>query len=172
MAHTKFASMLAGGDRRSIGRANLAVSMILSQPHRFPELFACLRDSDALVRMRAADALEKMSRQRPDMFEDYKTELLDLLAEAKQQELRWHLALIVPRLPLKNSEQKRAVACLHQYLNDSSSIVKTCALQGLSDLARVDPRLRRSVRKLLEACARTGTAAMRARARKLLSHNV
>ncbi|HYA64051.1 MAG TPA: hypothetical protein VED66_12690 [Candidatus Sulfotelmatobacter sp.] len=169
MGSRKLTTMLAGGDRRSIGRSNEIVSMVLRRPQQLPELIGCLWSADAIVRMRAADAIEKISLQKADLLERYKADLLELMEGAQQQELRWHMALVIPRLPLTESEQKRAVASLRAYLNDRSSIVKTCALQGLADLSRVIPALRPPIKKLLEESSRTGTAAMRARARKLLS---
>jgi hypothetical protein len=60
---------------------------------------------------------------------------------------------------------------LRRYLDDRSSIVKTFALQALFDLTRVDPSLRESTRALLEGAVSTGTAAMKARSRKLLKKN-
>ncbi len=44
----------------------------------------------------------------------------------------------------------------------------TFALQGLADLAQQDARLREPARRALEEGLRKGTAAMKARARKLL----
>jgi hypothetical protein len=79
----------------------------------------------------------------------------------------------VPRLALSGPERERAAAALQHYLEDCSSIVKTLALQGLADLARQDARLREPAKRILEESLRTGTAAMKARARKLLKelHN-
>jgi len=161
--------MLVGGDRRSIGCANEIVSIVLRRPQRLKELVGCLWSRDAIVRMRAADAIEKISLCRADWLERHKADLVALMQETQQQELRWHLALVVPRLHLTKSEQRRAVSSLWQYLNDQSSIVRTCALQGLADLARGTPSLRQAVNELLEEASRTGTAAMKARARKLLA---
>ena len=62
----------------------------------------------------------------------------------------------------------RAAASLQRYLEDRSSMVKTFALQGLADLARQDAQLREPARRIIEERLRTGTAAMKARARKLL----
>jgi hypothetical protein len=118
--------------------------------------------------MRAADAAEKVSAQKPRLLDRYKAELLGLLAEAEQIELRWHLAIMVPRLRLTARERQRAAFALQRYLQDRTSIVKTFALQGLSDLARDNSVLRGKVRLLLEQAVQSGTPAMKARARKLL----
>jgi len=118
--------------------------------------------------MRAADAAEKVTVARPELLNPHKQELLGRLAEAEQIALRWHLALMVPRLVLSAPEKQPAAAALRRYLEDRSSIVKTFALQGLADLAKQDSSLRGPVRRTLEESLRTGTAAMKARARKLL----
>jgi hypothetical protein len=168
MARNKLKDWLEGTDRRSIGRANEVAAMVLREPRRFPELIGFLWSDDPVVRMRAADAAEKVSVQKPDMLAPFKAELLGLLLEAEQQAFRWHLALMIPRLALTKKERQRAAEGLRRYLEDRSSIVKTFALQGLTELAAVDRSLLPEVREILEAAERAGTPAMRARARKLL----
>jgi hypothetical protein len=168
MPRQKITAMLEGTDRRSIGRADDVTRIILSQPRRFRELIKCLWNEDPVVRMRAADAAEKVSVKKPRLLDRHKAELLGLLAEAEQIELRWHLALMIPRLRLTAPERHRATSALQLYLEDRSSIVKTFALQGLVDLSQNDASLRIKVKQLLEQAVQSGTPAMRARARKLL----
>jgi HEAT repeat protein len=168
MAQATLWSILQGGDRKSLGQANHVVALILGQPKRFPELLECLWRDDPVVRMRAADAAEKISAQRAGLLHPFKAELLGLAEETSQQELRWHLALMIPRLPLTRVERQRAIAQLKEFLNDRSSIVKTCALQGLAELAQGDPEFRSETIGVMEHACRTGTPAMKARARKLL----
>jgi hypothetical protein len=160
--------MLEGKDRRSIGRADEVARLVLRQPRRFCELIECLWNENPVLRMRAADAAEKVSARQPRLLDRHKAELLGLLAETEQIELRWHLALMVPRLRLSATERQRAAAALQRYLEDHSSIVRTFALQGLADLARNDLALQNKVKQLLEAALQSGTPAMKARARKLL----
>ncbi|MGP8173631.1 MAG: hypothetical protein ACLP7O_03680 [Terracidiphilus sp.] len=167
-------SMLAaGGNRLSIGRAEEIAALVLAQPKRVQsktvtQLVECLWDEDPGVVNRAADALEKVSRTLPSVLDSWKASLLGLLAEATQNKLRWHLALIVPRLQLSLPECRRAVETLQSYLDDPSSIVKTCALQGLADLPRQDPSRGPEVLDLLRIHSRSGTPAMRARGHDLL----
>jgi hypothetical protein len=160
--------MLEGSDQRSVGRANEVARLVLKEPRRFRELFKCLWDEKPVVRMRAADAAEKVSARKPCLLDRYKAELLGLLAETEQIDLRWHLAAMIPRLCLTARERQRAAATLHRYLEDRSSIVKTFALQGLVDLSQSDAALRLKVKKLMEEAMQSGTPAMRARARILL----
>jgi|SRR5580698_1629142 hypothetical protein len=162
------AELLAGGDRRSIGSANEVARLVRKAPRRFRELIKCLWNENPVVRMRAADAAEKVSAKKPRLLYLHKCELLGLLAEAEQIELRWHLAAMIPRLRLTPAERHRPAAALQRYLDDRSSIVKTFALQGVGDLSQDDPVLRTKAKYLPEGALQSGTPAMRARARKLL----
>jgi hypothetical protein len=168
MKRKTIAQQLGGGDRRSIGKADAIAAQVLKDHRRFKELIRCLWSDDPITSMRAADAVEKVSRRYPDILHPFKVELLVLLSEATQQELRWHLAQMIPRLELSERERHRAAETFRNYLNDRSSIVKTFAIQALADLARDDASMRPEVRALVETHMRSGTAAMRARCRKLM----
>jgi hypothetical protein len=168
MPRQRLKDLLSGGDRRSLGRSSEAEKIVLRQPRHFAELIQCMWSDNPVVRMRAADAAEKVTVRRPELLRPHKEELLGLLAEAEQIELRWHLAQLVPRLDLSARERERAAANLQRYLEDRSSIVKTCAIQGLADLARQDASLQDTVKRILKESLRTGTVALKARARKLL----
>jgi hypothetical protein len=158
---------LRGGDRRSIGQSNEVAALVLRRPALFPQLMQGLWNSEPLIRMRAADAAEKVSLHRPDLLEPFKMKLLRMLDEATQQELRWHLAQMIPRLHLSRKDRVRAAAVFRVYLRDPSSIVKTSAMQAMADLASADDELMPEVKDLLSKLTEVGTAAMRARGRKL-----
>lgn len=160
--------LLQGGDRRMIGRSDQVAAMVAEAPELFPELIAGLWSEDPLVRMRAADVAEKVTRKKRELLLPYKRELLGLMAETEQQELCWHLAAMVPRLWLNAKERQIAISSLNRYLEVRSSIVKTSALQGFADLAQDDPSIRPRVIEILREAARSGTPAMKARSRRLL----
>jgi hypothetical protein len=168
MTRNKLVSALEGGDRRSIGRSDQVATLVRSNPRLFPHLMQGLWSEDPLIRMRAADAAEKVTRNSPQLLAPYRKELLGLMAESTQQELRWHLAVMVPRLPLNSRERRLAASLLSDYGNDRSSIVRTFALQGLADLAKNDPGIQPAVIEILREATRNGTPAMKARSRKLL----
>jgi hypothetical protein len=151
-----------------IGRSDEVAAMVSQEPQLFSELIAGLWSADPLVQMRAADAAEKVTRKNRGLLLSYKKELLGLMTGTKQQELRWHLAAMVPRLLLNARERHIAISALNSYLEDRSSIVKTFALQGLADLAQDDPSIRPGVIEILREATRNGTPAMKARSRKLL----
>jgi HEAT repeat protein len=153
-----------------IGRSDQVAAMVSKNPGLFPDLIAGLWSQDPLVRMRAADAAEKVTRTKRQLLKPFKKELLGLMVEATEQELRWHLAAIIPRLALSTAQRQQAISALTRYLEDRSSIVRTFALQALADLAQDDPSLQPRVLDLLHEAVRTGTPAMKARSRKLLLH--
>jgi hypothetical protein len=169
MAQRNILLLLEGGDRRSIGHADRVVAIVFKSPILFRSLVSGLWSENPLVRMRAADAIEKLTRTNPAMLQPYKQELLGLMKDAEQQELRWHLAVMVPRLSLTASERQLVTSLLSDYLQDRSSLVKTFALQGLADLAQLDPDIRAAAIEILRKATRNGTPAMKARSRKLLS---
>ena len=165
---SKLLDQLRGGDRRSIGQSNKVVELVVRKPALFPELIEGLWHSDILIRMRAADAAEKITLRNPDLLTPFRTRLLRLLEQATEQELRWHLAQMVPRLRLSKKERLCTAGVFRRYLDDQSSIVKTSAMQALADLARTDDEMMPETRKLLMRLTEIGTSAMKARGRKLL----
>jgi len=161
-------SRLTGGDRRSIGCTGEVVAAVLGEPSLFGVLFSGLWSSDPLVRMRAADALEKITRKHPEWLQPYKEQLIWRVAQSPEQEVRWHVAQMFSRLQTSRDEQAAMVAILLDYLGDGSKIVKTFAMQALADLAEQDVGLRPEVIRVLEVQTRTGSPAMQSRGRKLL----
>ena len=159
---------LAGGNRGSIGRSNEVVAQVLAYPAYFPDLFEGLSSDDPVIRMRVADAVEKISAQRAELLQPFKRKLLAIASSCTQQEVRWHAALILPRVTLTSKERAVALDILFDYLRGKSSIVKTFAMQALWDLAAGDPKLKAQIIPLIEELTLVGTPAMRARGRKLL----
>ena len=160
---------LRGGDRRSIGRADQVALEISSNAKLFAQVVAAILDSNPVTRMRAADAVEKASALNPKLLQPHKRIILKKIAAIPQQEVRWHVAQILPRLKLTTKGRGLAVSILFDYLEDKSSIVKTFAMQALADFAQADSRLRKRIVPTLEFLTACGTPAMRARGRKLLA---
>lgn len=160
---------LGGGDRRSIGRSDEVVADILADPSLFDLIFDAIASDDPLIGMRAADAVEKVTARRPELLRPHKRRLLTELALIPQQEVRWHVAQMLPRLSLSALERRQAAAIAESYLGDRSGIVRTCAMQALAELAADDAELRAGVIPLLRRLTSEGTPAMRARGRKLLA---
>ncbi|HEY1579355.1 MAG TPA: hypothetical protein VGF82_19985 [Terracidiphilus sp.] len=160
--------MLVPGRRLDAGRVWEVVEIVEGRPGKFAQLIECLWDDNPAVASRAADALERATRDKPAVAQRWKIELLGLMAEVTEKKVRWNLALVVPRLKLGVPECRRAAEVLNTFLDDPSSIVKTAALHGMADLTRQDPDSLPNVLDLLRMAARSGTPAMRARSRILL----
>jgi HEAT repeat protein len=162
-------AMLADGrDRRSLGRAGLVIALVSADLSRFGELFACLGESDPLVRVRAAGAVEKVTRDHPELLRPHKRWLLETLLEDPESQVRRHVSEMLPRLDLLPAEHVQAVAALIRRLDDSSRFVQAAALDGLTEFATRDQTLRAPVRALLTERLEDGSSAVRARARAAL----
>ncbi len=72
-----FDDILKGGDLRSIGKADEVVKAVNHQSD-FDRLFNGLFHTDRKVRMRTADAIEKITLIKPGFLSKHKKELLDL----------------------------------------------------------------------------------------------
>ena len=129
-------SDLAGGDRRSIGRVSAVVPFVLDHPEQLPVLIEGMESEDEVLRMRCADAAEKISISKPDWFVPLRSRLLRLARTSAQQELRWHIAQMLPRIGLDAFQRDVAIAVLLEYLSDKSRIVRSCPRKWCSFGAR------------------------------------
>ena len=159
--------ILTEGDLRTVGRVSDVLKAVAEQPDLFDDLVWAMAHSDPGIRMRASDAVEKITRTQPEYLQSQKDFLLRLVAESNQQEVRWHLAQIVPRLDLSPEERSGAAEELFGFLEDPSKIVQTNALQALVDLAWEDDELFPRVKAAVEVMAEEGSPAVSNRAGKL-----
>ena len=145
-------------------------TLVLAGDLPFGAVFAAMFDEDAVVQIRAADAVEKVSVQQPAWLHPHKAEFLAGLPDFRRPEMRWHAAQLLPRLGLTTSERDTlAIPTLLAYLQDKSRLVQTFALQALADFAAADAALQPRVTNLLEHALRTGAPAVQARCRRLLA---
>jgi hypothetical protein len=95
--------------------------------------------------------------------------LLRLAHDTSQPEVQWHLAQLLRQVALAPRQQRSIAGLMRGYLHSSSVIVRTEALTTLVALARIEPSLRRPVRRELHRRLTGGTPAERARARRLIA---
>ncbi len=130
-----FATVLeAGGHANSLGRSGEVVAVVLADRSQLDELYACLFDDDAWVRMRAADALEKVCREHPRWFRPYLPRLLEEMARIEQPTVQWHLAQMLGEIELTDAETRRAIEILTGFLerSDVDWIVAANAMRTLA----------------------------------------
>ncbi|MBN8285345.1 hypothetical protein [Zoogloea sp.] len=141
---------------------------VLECPELIGVLFQGLETADPTLRMRCADAIEKVTANRPELLLPFKEAILNRLSKLEQQEVRWHVAPMLARLPLTEAEEVTVVNLLLGYTNDRSSIVKTMSMQALADIALRSHRLLPEIKQHIEELSIIGTPAMKARSKKLL----
>lgn len=156
------------GNRLAVGRAKEVAAILLDHPKKAAQVVECLWDEDAGVANRAADALERASYSNSNLLAPWKEALLGRMVDATENKLRWNLALMAPRMALTVAETERTAVVLQSWLDDRSSIVKTCAMHGLTGLTRSNSAMLPEVMDMLRLLSRSGTPAMRARGRILL----
>jgi len=159
---------LGGGDLRSIGDADGVAAEASGNPARVDTLVEAIFAAEPVVRMRCADALEKISRVRPEYFISHRKSIIELLQGEHSKEILWHLLQISGRLQWTATQASTVFKTAEKCLNHPSSIVKTSAMQTLYDLLSLAPDKRKLVIQILSKQVRTGTPAMKARGRKLL----
>ncbi|MFC4873154.1 hypothetical protein [Negadavirga shengliensis] len=166
MSH--FKDILKGDDRRSIGMADQVVEHVNDQ-QTFDELFREFYNTDRMVVMRAADAIEKITLRKPDYLKTHKDDILMLCHRAEYIELKWHLALLVSRLDLTKKEAANVWNTLTNWVTDKkeSKIVRVNALQGLYNILQSNKELTEDFRLILQEVERENIPSINARIRKL-----
>ncbi|MEX1139878.1 MAG: hypothetical protein WEB33_03755 [Bacteroidota bacterium] len=160
--------MLEGGNLRSIGRSEEAAAEVLANPLLFKHLVRGMQSADPILRMRAADAAEKVTKHNPILLAPHKKKILTTIARINQREVRWHAAQMMSRIEWNSRERVALITILEEYLRDRSSIVRTNAMQTLANLALQDKKLKGQIMKRLKDLTTAGTPAMKARGKKLL----
>ncbi len=168
---SKLIDQLRGGDFRTNARAKKLVARVLRRPELLKEIVQAASNDDPLVRMRAADILETVSRTKSDLLQPYKHRILNQLTTINQQEVRWHVAQMLPRLQLTAAERRRAWKMLAAWYADKdehSKIVKTFSLQGMYELSLSLPALRKQTLTRVQQALRSPAFAIKTRARHIL----
>ena len=167
-----FATMLQeGGHANSLGRVNEVIEIVLSDASRLDELYACLFDDDAWVRMRAADALEKICRQQPDWLLPYIDKFQEELSTSTQPSIQWHLAQIYEQVSLTDGQQQSAQKWLVGLLSakDVDWIVAANAMDTLVKFTKNGSFAAKNLVKLLKIQQHHKSNAVIKRATKYLT---
>ena len=130
-----FTDMLAvGGKSNSLGEVNEVIELVLDDRVRLEELYMCLFDEDAWIRMRAADALEKICRVHPAWIEPYIDRMQADLSDSQQASIQWHLAQIYQQVNLTAAQKQHALSWLTKLLS-SNKIDWIVAANSMKTLA-------------------------------------
>ena len=159
---------LQGGDLRSIANVDKVVSLIKTQTD-FERLFQYLFSEDRLIVMRAADAIEKITLNNPKFLSNHEKEIINLLEIAVDKELKWHLALIAPRLDLALDELGIVWDKLVNWAKDKneSKIVRVNSIQSLFDLEKNNKKFEKDLKLIIQEIESENIPSINARLKKL-----
>lgn len=165
---TDFKKILSGGDLRSIGKSNAVVIKINNQ-NDFDEFFKYLFHENRLIVMRAADAIEKVTLHNPQYLTKHINEIIELCNTAKDKELKWHLALLIPRLNLKNMEFDNGWKTLNMWAKDkdNSRIVRVNSIQGLYEMTKQQSKTEKDFWIIVDEIERENIPSINARINKI-----
>ncbi|HJQ08049.1 MAG TPA: hypothetical protein VJ836_01050 [Candidatus Saccharimonadales bacterium] len=171
MSETFAEILTAGGHANSLGRVNEVIEHVLKDRKRLDELYGCLFADDAWVKMRAADALEKICRQHPDWILPYIDRFSQELAPDKQPSIQWHLAQIYRQVPLAQDQKHFAINWLKGLLSASEAdwIVVTNAMDTLMQFTQAAEFSKDEMIKLLKIQQLHKSKSVARRATKLLN---
>jgi hypothetical protein len=148
------------------------IALVWADPDagRAGELFDCLFAEDAVVRMRAADALEKVALRRPELVAPFMDRLLTDAAAIDQPSVQWHIAQIVTEVPLSPEQRRRAIALLQYNLESAHDwIVLNLTMEALAHFARGDADLAAWLKPALRPHTSSKRKSIAKRAAKLVA---
>jgi len=165
----RWKTYLEGGDLRSIADVDQLIPLIRSQSD-FDTLFTHLYSENRLIVMRAADAIEKITVANPEFLKHHKGELSQMLQTADNKELKWHLALMIPRLTWSTDELEKVWSILFNWAKDrsESKIVRVNSIQALFDLKASYEEYENEFVSLVEEIKKENIPSINARLRKLI----
>jgi fumarylacetoacetate (FAA) hydrolase family protein len=166
-ARARLRDRLAAGTTRNLGCANEVAREALHHHALVKELIDALDDKRIVVAHRAANALKKIQRSKPELLAPFAKQILKRALATTHMHTRWSLTIILGELPLRGRDKALAVDLMFEALSSRSALQRTFALQALANYAQNDAALRTRVQPVLQRALTDTSAAIRARARKL-----
>jgi hypothetical protein len=170
MAHAPtLRDRLSTGTTRDLGPTNLIVREALRNHSLAAQLIDALNDKRIVVAHRASNALKKIQRSNPELLHPFAKQILRHALATEHMHTRWSLTIILGELPLRGRDKALAVDLMFEALASRSALQRVFALQALTNYAQDDAALRKRVQPILQQALTDPSAAIRARARKLVN---
>jgi hypothetical protein len=169
---TAFETMLTGGHPNSLGRTIEVVDMVLADPPRLAELYACYGSTDEVVRLRTSNAIKRISLAQPSLLVPYIDRLFGEIAQLNQASAQWTLAQLALNLAtlLTPAQREQATTVLKHNLDHHSDwIVLNMTMQTLAEWATDEPELHNWLRPRLERLSQDRRKSVAKSAQKLLA---
>lgn len=167
----RFEAMLTGGHPNSLGRTVEVVSLVLSAPERFEELFDCYASEDPVVRLRTSSAMKRIEAENQALLVPHIDRFIAEIGALEQASAQWTLAHLFDRLAGDLNALQRAAALRIMQRNLSGHddwIVLNTTIDTLSRWARDDAALRSWLRAPLEHLSSDSRKSVARRAAKAL----
>lgn len=160
---------LAGGDLRSDGLSNEAAAFVLEHPELFDDLFEGLSAQDDLIRGRAADALEKVARSRPDLLIGRLPELVRVAEGDQVAMVQMHVAMMLGHLAVYEERVDEILDTLLVLLSHKGVFVRSWAIASLCIVGVAYPDRRGAVVESILPLEQDPSVAIRTRVRKAMA---
>ena len=134
----KIEKLLSIGDLRTAGKSEEVIKLVFTNPELFENVVKAILSRNPGTRMRASDAVDRITIDHPEWLGPFKKLFLSKIIEIDQKEVKWHVAQRFPRFRLTEKEYEKVFHLMLGYLDDKSQIVKTFAMQALTDIAKQD----------------------------------
>ena len=168
MSEVHLLDWLKGGSGASDGASNEVAEVVLAQPELFPDLLDGLRSPDKVVRGRAADALEKVSRVHTHLAIEHLDTLLDFAKDETLIAANMHLAMIFGHAACDPATVEKTLPVLLRMLDDPSVFARSWVIASLTIIARLYPERLDAVMQPISAMANDESIALRTRVRYAL----
>lgn len=154
-------------DKWGLDRARQAAREIAGSRAAVKALVAAMFGDESELRKRAADVARRITDTDTALLTQYADELAGLLAglPAEESRTKWHLGLVVPRVAHTREQRLRAARLMQLLFEDESNVARCSAIEGIGLLTCGESSLREIAEEMIERALRSGTPAMKARAR-------
>jgi hypothetical protein len=125
---------LSDGDLRSEGKSEEVAQEIVSNPSLLNDLAQGLGSENKVIRGRVCMTMEIISRQHPELLNDFVPQLIELALIDSVAQVRWHIAEIFGNVHIGDEDIEQIIQILLEYLKDKSKIVKYCSTKTLGIL--------------------------------------
>lgn len=161
-------NLIGDENQRTVAYVDQIIQHMIDSPDFVSVIIGCMTNRHRGLAMRAADGLEKFSLQHTTGLQPFADDLIEILQNQSQKEVRWHLAQILPRLKLSD-EQMRIVLkiWIEDFYKSPSNIVQAMSLQAVHDIADVYVPAGKKLNQLIDDALEKGAPAIKARARRL-----
>jgi HEAT repeat protein len=155
---------------RSDGESDQVLRFVLDHPEAFPDLLEALDSENRVIRGRAADALEKVARERPGWVAEALDRLIPKGRHDPAVTVRMHVAMAYGHLACDHRLIKRLSDELKRMLREESrAFVLSWAIASLAIIASLEPNVHSSALSSIAALRGSDSIAVRTRAETALA---